>query len=338
MPDCSITDEYRRKKIETVIMENEYLRIEVLSGKGGDITEIRDKRTDVNVLFEAPHEWYGFGQAGIGVSDGEFEFLDHYPGGWQDVLPMAGGPDEGAGGAPLAQHGETPIVPWDGTITEDSADRVVLRLSVDLSRYPFHAERRLILESGDPTLIVEEQITNQGEVEVAYSWLQHIALGEPLIAPEAYLEIDATRGIADPDHDPDTTRFTPGKEFDWPSYDDDGGQVDLTQFPSKQERVHDIVALTGFEDGRYTVSNPDIDLSVTVDFDPHLYEWLWYWGAFGGFESAPFFGRNYNLGLEPSTSRPVAGLERAIDNDTANTLGAGESVKTHLSVQVGRSA
>lgn len=313
-------------------MENEHLRVEILAGKGGDVTEIRDKRTDVNVLFEAPHEWYGLDQAGVGVSDGEFDFLDHYPGGWQDVLPVAGGPST-AGGAPLAQHGETPIVPWDATVT-DEGDRVAAELSVDLSRYPFRVERELSLSANEPELRLEERVTNEGEVAVDYSWLQHIALGEPLVGPEATLEADCERVIVDPDHDPGTRRLPKGETFDWPgnALDDD---VDLRTFPSKAERVHDIAALADFSDGSYTVANPSIDLSVTVDFDADLYEYVWYWGAFGGFEAAPFFGRNYNVGLEPATSRPVAGLERAKENGTANRLAADESVETTLTVGVG---
>lgn len=57
MPSSRITDEYERKGLDVVILQNDYFRVEVLAGKGGDITEIRDKRTDTNVLFEAPHRY-----------------------------------------------------------------------------------------------------------------------------------------------------------------------------------------------------------------------------------------------------------------------------------------
>lgn len=330
----SITDEYERRGIETIIMENEHLRVEVLAGKGGDVTELRDKHTDVNVLFETPHEWYGLDKGGIGVSDGDLDFLDHYPGGWQDVLPAAGSAATVAD-APFAQHGETPIVPWDARIIEDSDERVTVELSVDLSRYPLAVERTLSVAADDPTLRVAERVTNRGEVDVDYSWLQHIALGRPLIGPDARLDADCRRVLVDPDHDPETRRLPKGVEFEWPVCLTDDAEYDLSTFPDLDAAIHDIAALTDFEDGRYTVSNPELDLSATVRFDENLYEYVWYWGAFGGFEAAPFFGRNYNVGLEPSTSRPVAGLERQIDNGTANRLSAGESVETELSVEIG---
>jgi galactose mutarotase-like enzyme len=334
MPGCRATDQYTYRGIDTAVLANEHLRVEVLTGKGADVRTIRDARTDVNVLFEAPHEWYGLERSGVGVSDRDFEFLDRYPGGWQDVLPVAGeGTD--AGGAPFAQHGESSIVPWEATVVDDGPERAAVSFAVDLSRYPFRIERELSLTAGEPTLRVDETVHNDGEVPLPYSWLHHVALGEPLVAPEARLETDAQRVLVDPDHDPDTRRLPKGASFDWPACSTDEGDVDLREFPPADERVHDIAALTGFEEGHYVVSNPELDLAVTVEFDPDLFEYVWYWGAFGGFEAAPFFGRNYNVGLEPCTSRPVAGLDAAVENGTANRLTAGESVETSLSVSVG---
>jgi len=339
-----VSDDYRFRGIDTVFLENEHLRVEVLAGKGADVTEIRDKRTDVNVLFEAPHQWYGADHPEVGVSDRDFAFLDRYPGGWQDALPMAGGGAD-AGGAPFAQHGESSIVPWSATITEDSAERAAVRFEVDLSRYPFRVERELSLAAGEPRLHVAETVTNRGEVELPYSWLQHIALGEPLVAPGARLAADCDRVLVDPDHDPPTRRLPKGATFEWPVCDpgdvpDDADvapdePIDLREFPPREARVHDIAALADFSSGAYAVSNPDLDLRVDVSFDADLYEYVWYWGAFGGFEAAPFFGRNYNVGLEPCTSRPVAGLDAAVENGTANRLDAGESVSTELDLAVG---
>lgn len=324
MRRCQITDEYQRKGLDIVRLENELLRIEVLSGKGGDITEIRDKRTDVNVLFEAPHEWRPPAAGAQGNPDGHFQFLDHYPGGWQDVLPAAGGPAS-AHGAPLALHGETPLVPWDATIIEDTAQRVAVRLETSLTRYPLEITRKISLKAGQSTLTVEESVTNQGEVNVDYSWLQHIAFGEPLIAPSAMLSIPCNTVLVDPDHDVQNARLPLGETFDWPTCDVDGEEVDLRHFPAKEQRVHDMVALTDLDEGRYTIENPELDLGVVVTFPNDLFEYLWYWQPLGGFVDAPFFGRNYNVGLEPSTSIPNAGLEDAIENGSAKRLAPGST-------------
>ncbi|WP_224337796.1 aldose 1-epimerase [Haloprofundus halobius] len=324
MRNCRITDQYQKKGLDVVILENAHLRVEVLAGKGADITEIRDKRTDTNILFEAPHEWRSPAQGPIGGHDDHFRFLDHYPGGWQDVLPGAGGPST-IHGAPLALHGEATLVPWDAIIVEDTVDRVCVRLETSLTRYPLQITRELSLKAGQSSLIVTESVRNQSEVAVDYSWLQHIALGEPLISPEASLSVPCDTVLVDPDHDIPEARFPAGETFEWPICEFDGQEVDLRSFPPKSERVHDLVVLTDLKEGCYTVENPEINLGVNVVFPEDLFEYLWYWQPFGGFTEAPFFGRNYNIGLEPSTSIPNAGLKEAIENGTANCLPGGST-------------
>lgn len=320
---CSVTDEYQRKGLDIVFLENDHLRVEVLAGKGSDITEIRDKRTDTNVLFEAPHEWRPPSAGSMGAPDGAFAFLDHYPGGWQTVLPAAGGPTT-ASGATLALHGESSLVPWETQITADTDERVAVEFATTLTRYPFTIEREIELSAGESALTVTETVTNDGAVTVPYSWLQHIALGEPLVSPEATLDVPCETVLVDPDQTADTARLPPGETFEWPVCETDRQSVDLREFPPRSERVHDLVALADLDEGRYTVSNPDFDLGVTISFPESLYEYLWYWQPLGGFDEAPFFGRNYNVGLEPCTSVPNAGLDEAIENGTAKSLGPSE--------------
>lgn len=329
---CTVTTEYQRRGIDTVFLENDHLRVEILAGKGSDITEFTDKRTDTNVLFEAPHEWRAPGDGPVGAPDGVFSFLDHYPGGWQTVLPAAGGPATAAG-APLALHGESSLIPWESRITTDTDSAVAVEFTASLTRYPFTVERELSLSAGSSTLSVTETVTNTGEVTVPYSWLQHVALGEPLVSPEATLDVPCETVLVDPDQTNETARLPPGETFDWPVCETTAGPVDLREFPPKSERVHDLVALTDLSEGRYTVSNPVLDLGVTVSFPGALYEYLWYWQPFGGFESAPFFGRNYTAGLEPCTSIPNAGLEEAIENGTVEELAPGETQESQITLE-----
>lgn len=322
------TDEYTRRGIETAFLENEHLRIEVLVGKGGDITEIRDKRTDIDVLFETPFEWRPPNDGPVGAPDSVAAFEDHYPGGWQSLLPNGGGPAS-AGGATLAQHGESSIVPWEGRIIEGS-DAVSIHLTTDLTRYPFHLEREIRLEADDPTVYVEESMTNGGANSLEYSWVQHVALGEPLVAPEATLDVPCRVVRTDPDHVHANARLPTDHRFEWPTWDDD---VDLRTFPDRTEPIFDLAAFCELTEGRYTVTNETLDLGVTVHFDESIYEYVWYWGAFGGHDGSPFFGRNYNVGLEPATSIPtIGGLDAAVQNGTANTVDPGETVTTSISL------
>lgn len=332
MTKLAVTDEYRRRGIDTIFMENEALRIEILAGKGGDITEIRDKRTDINVLFEVPFEWRPPSHGPVGAPDPVAAFEDHYPGGWQSILPNAGGPASNLG-ATLAQHGESSIIPWEYAIHE-TTDEITVTLSTHLTRYPFALEREICLREGDPTVYVSETITNEGNVPVHYSWLQHIALGEPLIGPAAEFDVECGFVLADPDHNHINRRIEPGTRFEWPGGD---GEIDLSHFPEPESEIFDLFILGDINNGQYSVRNSEIDLAVTVDYDSSFYEYLWYWGAFNGHDASPFYGRNYNVGLEPATAYPIiGGLNAAIENETANILAPGTTRATELSLRTHR--
>ncbi|WP_436936479.1 DUF4432 family protein [Halovenus marina] len=333
MAGCRISAEYEFRGSQVVRLENESLRVEVLAGKGGDVTEIRDKRTDINVLFEAPHEWHTPDDGYEHPTDEAATFLDYYPGGWQDVLPAAGGPSAPSG-VPIGVHGETTLAPWEVIKVRDEPEKVAVTLSLSLTRYPFTVERILALEAGDPVLRVDEHVTNEAPIAVSFSWLQHITFGPPLVSPSTLVDVPCTTILTDPDHDPAAARLPPDEEYKWPiAQRENGRDIDLRRLPDPDERVHDLVALTGFDEGRYTVTNPDIDLGATVRFPEDLYEYLWYWQPLGGFTEPPFFGRNYNIGLEPCTSIPNSGLDRAIDNETAAVLDGGESQQSTIELE-----
>ena len=332
MRDCRLTREYTRRNIGTVILENDAVLVEILGGKGADITKIVDKRTNANVLFEAPHEWHAPGNGYGSVPSKRAAFLDHYPGGWQTILPGAGGPAEVAS-ASFGAHGESSVVPWDVRNVVDREAMASITLSTRLPRYPLEIERTVRLKRDSSTVLVEEQVENIGAVSVEYQWLQHLALGPPLLDPAAELDVSAGEGHTD-NYQTDTARVPADTPFDWPTVEAAGKEINLDEIPPKSAGVLDGAVLRSI-DGQYTISNPDIDLGVTVEYDPDQFPWLWYWGSFGGYEHSPFFGREYLLGLEPCTS-PVDGLEDAIEQDATDEIAPGESAATTLSVTVGR--
>ena len=50
------------------------------------------------------------------------------------------------------------------------------------------------------------------------------------------------------------------------------------------------------------------------------FPYVWYWQMFGGGVGYPWYGRTYNLGLEPFTSIPNQGIEFALESNTALML------------------
>lgn len=321
---------YQYRGIDSTVLENEALRVVVLTGKGADVLELRDKQADVNLLFEAPHNWQPLGGAYAQSVDVGTNWMDHYPGGWQDCLPM-GGNNPSAAGAEYGQHGESPLIPWESDVVEATDRAVAVRFSCELVRYPFRVEKTLRLERGSSTLSVKERIENLGTVELPYVWLQHLAYGLPLVEEGARIDLEgATVTVEDEPIGESPLEW--GATFEWPGPDDG---VDMSRIPGRNRTIHDLSYLHDLESGWYAITNPDLNLGVGISFDEALFESLWCWRALGGFEASPFFGREHALGFELCTGWPATDpteTQGPDGTDTLNHLSGGESVSTDFEV------
>lgn len=322
-----ISTEYTYRGIDAALLETDSLRLTVLTGKGGDILEFRDKRTDTDVLYHADHNWQPPADRHVPAAE-PTTWLDHYPGGWQVNLPIAGFGREIDGGS-YGLHGESALLPWETSVLRDDTDGVTLGLTADLVRYPFTYERELHLPAGEPRLEVDERVTNEGGVELEYVWQQHVALGGPLLGPNARLDVPAETGVTEREAPAfENGRLAYDETFDWPlAPTRDGGTADLREVPGPDADLHDQCYATDLEAGWYALTNPDRDLGFALSFPTDPFECVWYWQPLGGFHESPYFKRNYNVGLEPTTAYPSGDLpdaQRA--NGTMKTLEPGETV------------
>lgn len=319
-----VSTEYTYRGIEAAFLENEYVRITTLPGKGGDILEFRDKRKDVNVLWNGTHEWRPLDNPYV-PSESATAWLDHYPGGWQMNLPVAG-PGRDIPGGEYGLHGESALIPWDVTGVVERDDVAELTLEAELVRYPFSVTRTLRLPAATPQLEIEAEITNESSMALEYTWQEHIALGQPLVSGSARIDIPADRGLVEYDSEAfPNGRLDNGTSFEWPRAPGrDGSAVDLRSVPPAGAEIHDLVFATELDEGRYTLANHDLDLGFTFEFPGELFESIWYWQAFNGHVDAPFYGRNYNVGLEPTTGYPGAAQKRR-SNGSMKSLGPGET-------------
>jgi len=320
-----IATEFTYRGIDAAFLENDHLRVMVLPGKGGDVLEFRDKRADVDVLYHTEHNWQPPADRPVPATD-PTAWHDTYPGGWQVNLPVAGYAD-GFAGTPYGLHGESALLEWDAAVVRDDDEAVSLRLSTDLVRYPFAVERTLTLPADEPALRVEESVTNEGDLELEYVWQQHLALGRPLIGPGARLDVPAATGVVEaygPDHE--NNRLAGGETFDWPTAPGVDGEVDLREFPPEDATIHDVAYATDLDEGWFAVTNPDLDVGFGFTFPTDPFECLWYWQPFGGYAESPYFNRNYNVGLEPTTAYPSGDVPDAQrETGTMDTLAPGET-------------
>lgn len=301
------------------MLENEHLRVTLLAGKGGDVVEFLHKPTDTDFCH--------FTAMGLRRQD-EVRgrpFLDQYEGGWQEIFPHGGAPGEYRG-VWSDQHAEVSLLPWDLAVIRDTEDEVALQLRVRCQRSPFVLSRTLALHSGECCLSVTSSVTNVGQVRYPGMWGQHLAFGAPYLLPGT--EILFPPGCRGLPHgpgalDPDGGRFFPSTE------------APIQGFRAPEPgQPSDILYITGFSEGRYTIRSAQHPVGLEVRWDASLLPYLWLWVESGGGSGYPWFGREYMIGVEPFSSFPTNGLAEAVSNGSALFWDPGETKTLHWSCAV----
>ncbi len=294
-------------------LENELLRVTVLPEKGSDIIEFLHKPTDMDFCW--------FTDVGLRRADEArgAHFIDQYAGGWNEVFPN-GGPDSEYRGARYTQHQEVAVLPWEAVVAEDTPERVTLQLTVRTVRSPFRAVKRLTLVRGEARLYLEEEITNEGRVEHHAMWGHHLAYGAPFLEPGCRVEM------------PPGTRVIPhpgGEAVAWP----DGAAHDLSIIAERGAPSG--ICYLQVPEGYYRLVHPGRGLAAEVRWDAGALPYCWFWQEYGATEGYPWYGRHYNIGLEPFSSYPTNGLAEAVQNGSALLFQPGETKRLRLSVSVG---
>lgn len=333
MSECRISTDWTYKGMRTLILENEYLRVVSLLDKGSDIIEIRYKPLDIDFMWHSPLDYRNPKMSVESCSRSDGSFLDYYGGGWQDIIPNAGSACSHRG-VEWGLHGGTALMPWSCTIEKGEKQEVRAHLMVSCCCYPLSINKRLILKEGQRSFAIKEKVTNNSEQDLEFSWLQHVAFGEPFLKSASLINLAARKGVV---HTPEIpgSSLPPGKEFSWPlTTDKEGKEVDLSVIPSREVRAHDLVYLTDVEDGWYALTNTEKRLGFGLVWDKGVFPHIWFWRPLGGAWNHPWFGRAWAIALEPCTSWPATGLSNQISKGTAARLEGGQSIETDVKVVI----
>lgn len=323
------TDEYRWRGHRLIVLENELLRVGVLASKGADIMELRYKLRDLDVLWHAPQPMLPLGGQAPTVARTAGNFLDYFPGGWQEVLPNAG-PATVYKGAELGQHGEIALLPWDVRVMQDTAARVEIEFAVETMRTPFRLTRRMIVESGSAALRLEETVTNLGEEDMAYAWGHHPAFGSPFLEAGCTIELPPCDVIEPAYAEGLKRRFAVERAGKYPhleTLDGSRDRVDLVQ--PKESRTEDVLLFHNLSEGRFTLRNPEQKIAVSFSWDRDVFPYCWCWQVYGGSWGYPYFGRIYTVALEPFNC-PILPLAQAAERGLASFLKPGGHISSSL--------
>lgn len=307
--------------MKAVSIESQKLRVSVLAGRGADVYEFNYKPRDMDFVWLTAS---GIRNAADHLStspDPIATFMDYYLGGWQEILPNGGAPSSYLG-AQFGQHGEVSQLPWDYAIEQDSEDSVAVRFEIRCQKTPFYLRRVLRLGSDEGAVDGAETLVNESDVPVHAMWGHHITFGRPFLEPGCHLRLP--RGVTVIPHDeaihPEARRVRGGQIYQWPNAErQSGGLVDLSEIPGEGE-ISEMLYLTAFPEGWYEVINPKQGLGFRLEWDAEVMPYLWFWQEFGATAGYPWYGRHYNVGLEPFSSYPTNGIAEAVRNGTAMLL------------------
>jgi Domain of unknown function (DUF4432) len=298
--DCRISTE-TIAGWRALVLENDLLKAVLLPDKGADLYQLIHKPSGVNVLYQS--HW-GLQPPGAPprASSGKREFMWNYEGGWQELFPSANFACTYQDRA-MPFHGEVATMPWEQAVLTETAEAVAVVFSVRCHLTPFRLERRLRLVRGRPTLYFDETIDNESESPAHFVWGQHCVVGKPFLEAGCRLETPARQLFTPPQLYEQTSRLAPGQSGTWPLAPlRAGGTVDLRDVPGPEANAHDGVFLTDLAAGWVAVTNPRLDLTFRLDWDPAVFKWLIVWQPYGGCQAMPLTGV-YALGIEPWTAR-----------------------------------
>jgi galactose mutarotase-like enzyme len=306
----------------SLVLENDALRVVVLPGKGAEIHQIVDRRSDTGILFEAP---WGLPPPGAPPLEGSGDdpFLWNYGGGWQELFPSVNEPCTYRGRA-IPFHGEVASLAWEHEVLDpgDGAGEACVRLWTRSRLTPFLLQRTLRLSAVEPELEIEGAVTNESSEPAHFVWGHHCVVGPPFLEAGCRLAIPARTIVTSPElWEAETARLEPGRRAPWPLAPlRAGGSVDLRDVPGPAAGSHDDLYVTDLEEGWLEVSNPRLELTLRLEWDPGVFGWVVLWQPYGGALAPPLAG-SYALGVEPWTS--MLNLERAVEAGEAIELAPG---------------
>ncbi|MBO9609679.1 MAG: DUF4432 family protein [Paenibacillaceae bacterium] len=324
--------EYHREGNRFLTIENEKLRLTFWLNKGADLIELRHKSSDLDVLWHAPLPVRKPGDYIAPISSGGGAFFDYYPGGWQEVFPNAHSPTNDYKKAPLGLHGEVCLLPWTFHVEEDRVEHLRIRLEVETSRTPFRLKKTIEIFHDQLWFYLHETIINVGQEEMDYNWGHHPTFGAPLLAEGSIVDVPEGSTMVTPDYVYSATaRYAQGQRKRWPiATDVRGAEVNAAHVVSRETGTSDSFHLE-MSEGWVTLRNPNLNLGIGLAWDIEQFPYMWCWQGYCGNKGYPFYGRNYNIALEPFTN-PIGTLPESIAAGHSRVLHPSESVSTTLRV------
>jgi galactose mutarotase-like enzyme len=306
---CRIDDRRKLNNLQTIVLENERLRISVLADIGARIHEFVDKCTNRDWLYHSP-----------GVPPRRPVFGSNYDDWWTggiDEIAPTGWPCE-VDGRSYPLHGELWSQPWHYHITKNTPQVVEVQLWCQAIIAPLRVERWMTLRQGEPTLHLLHRLVNLDDEPLALLWGLHPAFA---LEHEDYrIHIPSSSAVVDPGS-PDY----PGPEharYHWPEFKGDDNKVrDMSQ-PAPPDSDSWCLHYALLDEGWMALTDLRAGKGIGMAFDSSVFKVVILWGVYGGWRQGV-----YCVSPEPWAGWP-SNLSAAIQQGTALVMGERQTLET----------
>jgi len=311
---CRVMDDLQYKGYGSILLENELIQIILLLDRGGEPVRWLHKPTDTDFIW---HTRMGLLPAHALYPDYQMTYM----GGWQEMLPEVSQTHMYRG--VTVHRGESAITPWDYELIRQDEEEIRIRLSNRIRSLPLRVEKTFILGRGDTIVRIEETVFNESPVSMEFNWGHHLAYGAPFLNEHSKVEFE--QGLT-------VVNMETGEKSLWPDMPGSNDKVNLSSMaPSGTSRPLLAVESTT---GNYRLHGSPEGLSLSVSWDAAVWPYTWYWQNFAGDHDAPFFGCEYNIGLEPFNVPPKWTLAEAAARGAALKLEPHGSLSSWLTIEV----
>jgi hypothetical protein len=328
---CRVNDRIIWQGMRAILLQNEIIQVVILLDKGAELIQFLYKPKDIDFLWRSNNDLHDPGKfIPVGGTDAT-PFFDRWSGGWFEILPN-NGPGCDYKNCHLGFYAETINIPWDYKILRDDPECVSVALWVKTYRMPYLLRKVITIKSDTGSLMMEEQLTNLGNEELGFAWGHHPVVGAPFLDNSCILSMPDCDVIVLHDEDGPGYRMKLNQKGTWPIIQGvDDQPLDLRKIPSRESGSMDNCYMTNFNSQAFVaVTNMDKKVGFGIGWDSQVFKYMWLWQALGGGVGYPWFQNSYQMGIEPWTSYPCAGLQAAIENKTAMTLKPKASMQTWL--------
>lgn len=313
MKSVSIETNWKYRNLETIIIENNLLKIIILPESGAKIFRLIHKPSDKNLLWENSQlipRSVPFGAS----------YDDNFFGGWDELFPN----DEPItlNGEPYPDHGELWCQPWRFAIEEHTEKRVIVHLWCFGSVTNARVDKWLTVDSESPVLNFRHRIQNLGNNPIDFLWKLHPALSISAnhridLPPCKILRVN--EGWSD---------LIGEEQFSWPfCKGKSGGTVDLRKVLGQEHHCKEFVYGIDLEDGWCALTDTESRVGFGMKFPKEVFRSVWLFLSYGGWRGY------YTAILEPCTAYPKE-LDKAIANGTCTHLEAMETLECEVEAVV----